>query len=77
MVVGARQSFRFFRHLTWFLGNNSFVQIQESDFELLNQHYQIIKKSVHKKQFNTNHASHLNKRGYCKNGGLTKLKINW
>ena len=35
MVVGARQSFRFFRQITWFLRNNRALTISESDFAQL------------------------------------------
>ena len=44
-VVGARQSFQFFRQKTWFLINNRALPT----LTLLNEHYQIIIKSVHKK----------------------------
>ena len=57
MVVGAQQSFKSFRQITWFLGNSRAL----SNFSLLNLYYHIIKKSVCKSQFLFNHASNLNK----------------
>ena len=50
------QLFQIFRQNTWFLKNNRFFVW---GFTLHNQYYQIIIKSVHKKQFYFNHASHL------------------
>ena len=49
MVVGACQSFSIFRQNIWFLENNRVL----SKFK----YYQIIIKSVNKKQFYFNHAS--------------------
>ena len=59
-VIGARQFFTIFD--TKYLVSRqqqSFVSIFVSDFALLNQYYQIIIKSVHKKNY-FNHVSHLN-----------------
>ena len=49
-VVGACQSFQIFRQNTWFLKNNrALSKFFVWNFALLNQYYQIITKSVHKK----------------------------
>ena len=69
MVVGARQSFRFFRKNTWFLENNRALS------ESLNYYYQITKKSVHKTQLYISHARHLNIWWTPKNG-ILKNKRN-
>ena len=42
-VVGARQSFQFFRQITWFLGNNGALSKFVVNFALLNWYYQIRK----------------------------------
>ena len=52
MVVGARQSFQFFKQITWFLGNNRALPYFR--YRIL---HKIFKKSVHKSQFQINHAS--------------------
>ena len=59
-VVGARRSFQIFRQNIWFLENN--MALSKFLYGVLQklQYYQIIIKSVHKKQFYFNHASHLN-----------------
>ena len=59
MVVGARQSFRFFRQKTWFLENNRGLPYLGIRFSLLDYYYQIIKTLVRKNQFHINHVSHL------------------
>ena len=52
MVVGARESFQFFRQKTWFLENNRALSkfLYEVWHYLINYCYQITIKSVHKKQ---------------------------
>ena len=50
MVVGARQSFQFFRQETLFLENNrTLSKFLHGILHYLFEHYQIIIKSVHKK----------------------------
>ena len=60
MVVGACQSFRFFRQIIWFLGNNT--ALYEFRYQIM--HYLIIKKSVRQSQFFIKHASHIKKYSY-------------
>ena len=59
LVVGARQSFQFFRQIPWFLGNNRAL----SQFKYWILHcfisYQITKQLVCKTQFHINHTSNL------------------
>ena len=60
MVVGARQSFQFFRQTTQFLRKIELCLNLAIGFCVLNQCYQIIKKSVRKSQIYVDHANHLN-----------------
>ena len=55
MGVGARQTFQFFRQVTWLLINNGAL----SKFKCRVLHYRIsiIKKSVRKSQFHINHVN--------------------
>ena len=63
MVVGVRASFQFIRQNTWFLENNrALSNYFEWKFALLDQFYQIIKKSFHKIQCPINQANHFNKK---------------
>ena len=60
MVVGALQSFQFFRQIAWFLRINRVL----SKFRYRILHYgisiiKLLKKSVRESQFCINHASHL------------------
>ena len=58
MVVGVRRSFQFLRQKTWFLENNrALSKVSIWGFALLNSYYQVIIKSVHKKQLYINHGS--------------------
>ena len=59
MVVGARQIFRFFRQITWFVRNNR--ALSKFRYQILHYLNSIIKSkiSLHKTQFYINHTSHL------------------
>ena len=60
MVVGAPQSFQFFRQNTWFLENNGALSKFSYDiFLYLISINKLLKKSVLKIQFYINHASNL------------------
>ena len=59
MVVGARQSFQFFRQITWFLENNRALSKFRSGF-CITSLVLSYKKLVPKSQFHLKHTSHLN-----------------
>ena len=82
-VVGVHQSFQIFKQNTWFLENSrGLSKFFLWDFTLLNQYYQIITKTVHKKQFYINNASRLKvppeeySKKYQKKVALKKDKLN-
>ena len=55
MVVGARQSFQFFRQIAWFLGNNG--AYKSIEFCITWLVLPNCKKPLHKSQFQVSHVS--------------------
>ena len=63
MVVGARQSFQFFRQITWFLENNrALSKFLHGTLHHLISMTKLCKKALHKTQFYFKDVSHLE---YC------------